>query len=632
MRGKNQRHRQNRLQLEQLESRQLLASVIFPAYVDGVFTLGTANTATGTTPYGAENTFLLESNPTATKTIYLDFDGHHSVNNSWDHDIEFPAFNTSGSPTTFSNTELVEIQQQFQNIAEDFFPFDVNVTTKDPGTAALIKSNSADQFYGVRMVATQATSGFGNGIGGVAFLNSFDDNRDNPVFAFNKGARNGGMTASHEVGHALGLSHDGLNSQSYHPGTGSGQTGWGPIMGAPFGKALTQWSNGDYAGATTTQNDLNIITKTANGFGFKADDYGNNIGSAHALAADVSGTIFEWGIIERNTDLDYFSFETEAGSVSINLKPLKQDPNLDIEAKLYDSTGTEIATSNDLLLTEASFSLTLDAGTYYLSIDGVGRPDRYSDYGSLGFYSIDATVATISAIDGDFNDDGLWDTVDIDMLVADIVGGGTPGSFDLSGDGFVDIADVDAWCAEAGAINLTSGNPYLVGDANLDGFVDGSDFVAWNNNKFTTVAAWTAADFNADGTVDGQDFTLWNANKFMSADSAGRSELFAADIDEEAPFWPFEVHHEDHEVEHDVRFDAQHVDLGGSVVAEQTRSAQLELRQNLEPVTANKVVANGQLSAYRIHNFASRAARSVQRLTPGAFDMDATDAYFAKLN
>jgi hypothetical protein len=57
-----------------------------------------------------------------------------------------------------------------------------------------------------------------------------------------------------------------------------------------------------------------------------------------------------------------------------------------------------------------------------------------------------------------------------------------------------------------------------LGDANLDGFVDGLDFIIWNDHKFTAEAAWCAGDFNADGFVDGQDFIVWNANKFTSAD------------------------------------------------------------------------------------------------------------------
>ena len=91
--------------------------------------------------------------------------------------------------------------------------------------------------------------------------------------------------------------------------------------------------------------------------------------------------------------------------------------------------------------------------------------------------------------------------------------------FDLNADGNVDLADRDEWLAQAGAENLTSGGAYLVGDANLDGVVDVSDFNLWNGSKFTTTAAWSLADFNADGSTDVPDFNLWNSNKFTSSDS-----------------------------------------------------------------------------------------------------------------
>ena len=69
----------------------------------------------------------------------------------------------------------------------------------------------------------------------------------------------------------------------------------------------------------------------------------------------------------------------------------------------------------------------------------------------------------------------------------------------------------------SGCANLPSGNPYLLGDANLDGIVDGQDFLVWNSNKFATTSAWTRGDFNVDGFVDGQDFLIWNSNKFQNA-------------------------------------------------------------------------------------------------------------------
>jgi hypothetical protein len=92
-------------------------------------------------------------------------------------------------------------------------------------------------------------------------------------------------------------------------------------------------------------------------------------------------------------------------------------------------------------------------------------------------------------------------------------------SFDLTGDGNVNQADLNEWLAEAGAAELVSGSPYLPGDANLDGTVDNPEFLAWNANKFDSNNGWCGGDFNADGITDGPDFLIWNANKFTSADN-----------------------------------------------------------------------------------------------------------------
>ncbi len=130
-------------------------------------------------------------------------------------------------------------------------------------------------------------------------------------------------------------------------------------------------------------------------------------------------------------------------------------------------------------------------------------------------------LVTTGLRSGDFDNDGDFDCADIDGLVAEIAAGTNSVAFDLTGDGVVNLTDLDEWRIQGGAANLSSGNPYLVGDADLDGTVDGLDFIVWNGNKFTSSAAWCSGDFNADGVIDGQDFISWNTNKFTSADSAG---------------------------------------------------------------------------------------------------------------
>jgi hypothetical protein len=153
-----------------------------------------------------------------------------------------------------------------------------------------------------------------------------------------------------------------------------------------------------------------------------------------------------------------------------------------------------------------------------------------------------AAVCPQPEVSCDFDGDGNCDITDLDALVQNIVSGANDAAFDLTGDGVVDANDItDAaggWLTLGGAAAnnaaLTGGNPFLVGDANLDGVVDVSDFNLFNANKFTDTSLWSLADFNADGVTDVADFNVWNANKFQSSspaavpEPAGFALLFSA--------------------------------------------------------------------------------------------------------
>jgi len=341
------------------------------------------------------DTFLLHSLRGATKVIYLDFDGHTTTGTSWNSGAAIVSAPYSiDADTAFSATELERIQYIWQRVAEDFLPYGVDVTTQDPGVEALRRLGTGDEAWGVRVVISP-TNWYSTGAGGVAYIGSFSWSSDTPCFVFTAqlGTGNEKYTAeaaSHEAGHTVGLYHDGVTGGSAYY---SGHNGWAPIMGVGYYQGLVQWSKGEYPGANNTEDDLTIMT--GYGFTLRPDDHGNTAASATPLVVTNSTTVSGGGIIERPTDKDHFSFLTGAGTITLNVTGAARSANLDVKAELYDSLGGLMASANAASSLNASISLYVAAGSYTLVIDGAGNGDLvtgYSDYGSLGEYSISGTI------------------------------------------------------------------------------------------------------------------------------------------------------------------------------------------------------------------------------------------------
>jgi hypothetical protein len=67
----------------------------------------------------------------------------------------------------------------------------------------------------------------------------------------------------------------------------------------------------------------------------------------------------------------------------------------------------------------------------------------------------------------------------------------------------------------------------LLGDANLDGKVNGTDFAILATNFNQAVNGWDQGDFNYDGKANGSDFALMASNFNQGASQAATAALDA---------------------------------------------------------------------------------------------------------
>lgn len=349
-----------------------------------------------------DQTFLLHSRPGAARTIYLDFNGATLTGTAWNangNTLIAKPYDIDGVPTSFSTTELQRIQLIWQRVAEDYAPFDVNVTTEAPAPEQLARTDANDQVYGTTVLITDNTGIYACNCGGVAYIGVFNDTSSyyKPALVFANNLGNGDEKAvaeaiSHETGHNIGLSHDGTASAAYYTGQGSDPaTSWAPIMGVGYYKTIVQFSRGEYASANNREDDFAVAQ--ANGLPLRADDVGNTIAAAVPLPG--SGASID-GVIEQAGDVDVFSFAAAPGAFAASVTPASRSANADLVLTLLDGAGNALATSNPLNALDAALTYQITAaGTYYVQVrtTGLGDPagTGYSNYGSVGNYRVTGT-------------------------------------------------------------------------------------------------------------------------------------------------------------------------------------------------------------------------------------------------
>lgn len=329
------------------------------------------------------STYSLESLPGATAVVLLDFNGQNVVGSWWgDIDAQAP------------NVLEQDIEGAWKSVSEDFRPFNLNITTSE----SVYQAAPVDRR--MRVIFTPTTTAY-PGSGGVAYISTFTVGGElAPCWVFNvgdygDGGKIMGETASHEIGHTMGLLHDGQDVPNQgHEEYYGGQGIWAPIMGVGYYKQLTQWSIGEYRFATNHEDDISIMV-TQNGFGFRSDVQGNTMPTAAPLVVSNGNVLatLNNGVITNNQDVDFFSFSTTGGLVNLMVSQSPDFPDLDVLATLYNQQGQVVSVSDPDGITAASFTnLTLGRGNYYIAVKGTGSGDftntGYTNYASVGEYSI----------------------------------------------------------------------------------------------------------------------------------------------------------------------------------------------------------------------------------------------------
>jgi autotransporter-associated beta strand protein len=289
--------------------------------------------------------------------------------------------------------------------------------------------------------------------------------------------------------------------------------------------SLTLTGTNTYAGNTQVNNGATLEFSSATSSGMTFPSNGNVVNNG-ALVLNDSVTV---GTISGS------GATTVTAGQFVTINNISQAHGVDNEGQLTVLTG---GTIGGITQTGTAGEVQLESGTLQIAPNS---PASVQSYIYVAAGAIDITNNRFYINYGPTGSDPISQIVQ--WIYSGAYGGGTTISWTGGGIisstaqtnpnygiGYADYAD------PGNPAGLSSGQIELMytllGDANLDGKVNGTDFnlMATNFNQAVT-NGWDEGDFNYDGKVNGNDFVLLadNFNQFANGSSPSASDIAALD-------------------------------------------------------------------------------------------------------
>jgi hypothetical protein len=319
----------------------------------------------------------LSSLPLAPANLFLDFDGDSQK-------FDAAAYSLDGNPATFSPIERQAMREIWSRLSDMFSPFNLNVTTVDPGV-----NDVAGKTMHVVFTSTTSLDGKpGNFLSGnYAYVSRIND----------------AALMSNYVGRQVGLAF-GLQMQTSYNDQGqqtevarTSATGSPSlIMGYISADQRSVWSLGTTTAPNQIQDDMATIASPQNGFGFRPDEYGDTPATATPLTLS-GGSARVSGVIHYHTDQDWLAFNWPGGDLSLAVDGAQNVQTLNARLELRDNAGNLIGSNEDDVPGNALIQIALPTGTYRVGImssshlsfpQGKNGPSVRTSYGEAGQYTL----------------------------------------------------------------------------------------------------------------------------------------------------------------------------------------------------------------------------------------------------